>query len=90
MAHDEELIKDLEAKADIVRRNVFTIFDASQMGHAGGTMSLVEIVTALYFHHLKFDPKNCDWPERDRVVLSKAHCCEAIYRTAARLSMPSW
>jgi transketolase len=79
MAHDEKLIKDLEAKADIVRRNVFTIFDASQMGHAGGTMSLVEIVTALYFHHLKFDYKNCDWSERDRVVLSKAHCCEVIY-----------
>ena len=79
MSHSEELIKDLEQRADIVRRNIFTIFDASQMGHAGGTMSLVEIVTALYFHHLKIDPKNCDWPERDRVVLSKAHCCEAIY-----------
>ena len=79
MSHSEELIKDLEKKADIVRRNVFTIFDASRMGHAGGTMSLVEIVTALYFHHLKIDPKNYDWPERDRVVLSKAHCCEAIY-----------
>jgi len=42
-------------------------------------MSLVEIVTALYFHHLKLDSKNCDWPERDRVVLSKAHAAEAIY-----------
>ncbi len=87
MAHDEELIKDLEQKADIVRRNVFTIFDASQMGHAGGTMSLVEIVTALYFHHLKFDPKNCDWPERDRLVLSKAHCCEAIYAILVELGV---
>lgn len=87
MAHDEKLIKDLEAKADIVRRNIFTIFDASQMGHAGGTMSLVEIVTALYFHHLKFDPRNCDWPERDRVVLSKAHCCEAIYAVLAELGV---
>jgi len=35
-------------------------------------MSLVEIVTALYFHHLKIDPNNCDWTERDKVVLSKA------------------
>ena len=42
-------------------------------------MSLVEIVTALYFHHLKLDPNNCDWPERDRLVLSKAHAAEAIY-----------
>jgi transketolase len=42
-------------------------------------MSAVDIVTALYFHHLKLDRKNCDWPERDRVVLSKAHAAEAIY-----------
>ncbi len=79
MAHDDELMKELEEKADLVRRNIFTIFESSQAGHAGGTMSLVELVTALYFHHLKIDPANCDWPERDRVVLSKAHCCEAIY-----------
>ncbi|MCK4273915.1 MAG: transketolase [Dehalococcoidales bacterium] len=87
MAHDEKLISELEEKADIVRRNIFTIFDASQMGHAGGTMSLVEIVTALYFHHLKIDPKNCDWPERDRLVLSKAHCCEAIYAILVELGV---
>ncbi len=87
MAHDEELIRDLEKKANIVRRNIFTIFDASQMGHAGGTMSLVELVTTLYFHHLKIDPQNCDWPERDRVVLSKAHCCEAIYAVLVELGV---
>ncbi len=87
MAHTEDLIRNLEEKADIIRRNIFTIFDASQQGHAGGTMSLVEIVTALYFHHIKFDPKNCDWPERDRVVLSKAHCCEAIYAVLVELGV---
>lgn len=79
MAYDDALIRRLEEKTDIVRKNVFTIFENSQMGHAGGTMSLVEIVTVLYYHHLKFDPKNCDWEERDRLVLSKAHCCEALY-----------
>ena len=42
-------------------------------------MSSVDIVTALYFHHLKLDKNNCDWPERDRVILSKAHAAEAIY-----------
>jgi transketolase len=79
MTHDDQLIKDLEKKAYTLRRDSFAIFGSTQMGHAGGTMSLIEIVTALYFHHMKFDPQNCDWPERDRVVLSKAHCCEAIY-----------
>ena len=79
MAHSEELIRELEKKADVVRKNVLTIFESSQLGHVGGTMSVVDIVTALYFHHMKIDPKNCDWPERDRLVLSKAHSCEAIY-----------
>ena len=79
MAHDPELIQELTDKANLVRRNVLRIFESSRMGHSGGTMSLIEIVTALYFHHLKLDPSNCDWPERDRVVLSKAHAAEAIY-----------
>jgi len=79
MSHSPELIKELEAKADVVRHNIMRIFKASGMGHCGGTMSAVDIVTALYFHHLKVDPTNCDWPERDRVVMSKAHAAEAIY-----------
>lgn len=85
MAHSEELIRELEKKADVVRKNIITIFEASTIGHVGGTMSIVEIVTALYFHHLKLDPNNCDWPERDRVVLSKAHSCEAIYAALAEI-----
>ena len=79
MAHDDKLIKELEEKANIVRHNIFRIFDSSHGGHCGGTMSLIELVTALYFHHLRLEYGNYDWPERDRVILSKAHCCEAIY-----------
>ena len=79
MSHDPEVIQELKDKSDVIRRNILRIFESSHMGHCGGTMSLVEIVTALYFHHLKLDPNNCDWPERDRVVLSKAHAAEAIY-----------
>ena len=79
MAHSPEVIKELTDKTNVIRQNILRIFESSHMGHCGGTMSLVEIVTALYFHHLKLDPKNCDWPERDRVVLSKAHAAEAIY-----------
>lgn len=85
MAHSEELIRELEKKADVVRRNVLTIFENSLLGHVGGTMSVVDIVSALYFHHMKIDPKNCDWPERDRLVLSKAHSCEAIYAVFAEI-----
>ena len=87
MAHDEKLIKDLEKKANQLRRNCFDIFGSTQMGHGGGTMSIIELITALYFHHMKFDPKNTDWPERDRLVLSKAHCCEAIYAALVELGI---
>lgn len=85
MAHSEELIRELEKKADIVRKNIMTIFEGSKIGHVGGTMSVVDIATALYFHHLKLNPKDYDWPERDRVVLSKAHSCEAIYAVLAEV-----
>ena len=67
MAHSEELIRELEKKADVVRKNIITIFEASTIGHVGGTMSIVDIVTALYFHHLKLDLEDCDCPDRDRV-----------------------
>ncbi len=87
MAHDERLIRDLEKKANLLRRDCFEIFESTQMGHAGGTMSIIELITALYFHHMKFDPKNTDWPERDRFVLSKAHCCEAIYAALVELGV---
>ncbi|MFC2021283.1 transketolase [Chloroflexota bacterium] len=79
MAHNDKLINELEEKVNVVVHNIFRIFDSSLSGHCGGTMSMVELVTALYFHHLKLRHGDYDWPERDRVILSKAHCCEAIY-----------
>ena len=77
--HSPELVKELEGKAFDIRRNCVTIFEGSGMGHVGGTMSIVELISALYFHHMRYDPKNPDWEGRDRLVLSKAHCCEALY-----------
>jgi len=79
VTHSEDLIRELEEKANIVHRNVITIFEASKLGHVGGSSSIVEMVTALYFHHMKLNPDDYDWPERDRLILSKAHACEAIY-----------
>ncbi len=87
MAHDDKLINDLVKKSNILRKHTFDIFNKSQQGHVGGTMSSIDIITALYFHHIKFDPKNPDWPERDRVVLSKAHCCESTYAALVELGI---
>jgi len=85
MVHDPKLIKELEEKAFTVRKNCITIFESSRAGHVGGTMSIVELITAFYFHHLRYDPKNPDWEGRDRLILSKAHCCEALYAAFAEI-----
>ncbi|MHA2204162.1 MAG: transketolase, partial [Candidatus Hodarchaeales archaeon] len=65
MVHDPQLVKQLEEKARIIRKNCVQIFEGSRRGHLGGTMSIVDVITALYFHHLKIDPKNPDWSDRD-------------------------
>ncbi len=48
-------------------------------GHPGPALSIVDIVTCLYFQILNIDPDNPKWPDRDRVVLSKGHACPALY-----------
>jgi transketolase len=52
-------------------------------GHPGGSLSSTDIITALYFHKLRHDPKNPQWPDRDRFVLSKGHGCPALYAALA-------
>src|SRR5947199_9343359 len=53
-------------------------------GHPGGSLSVIDILTTLYFGRLRHDAKRPDWPERDRVVLSKGHAVPALYGVLAR------
>ncbi|MFH0793782.1 MAG: transketolase [bacterium] len=53
-------------------------------GHPGGSLSAVEIVTTLYFHKMRHDPKRPDWPERDRFVISKGHAVPILYIALAK------
>jgi len=55
------------------------ILEASGVGHNGGSMSVIEILVALYFKVARVKPEDPDWPERDRIVLSKAHASEGMY-----------
>jgi transketolase len=79
MPHDAQLIQELEGKAKILRRHSIEMMKSAGKGWIGGSFSEAEIVTALFFHHMKHDPKNPNWPNRDRLILSKAHCCEMHY-----------
>lgn len=57
---------------------------AAKAGHPGGSLSAVDMITALYFHVMRIDPQNPRWEDRDRFVLSKGHACPALYAALAR------
>jgi transketolase len=79
MTHDKSLIKFLEEKAKVLRKHTLEMIRSSGIGWLGGSFSEAEIITVLYFHQMKHDPRNPRWMERDRLIVSKAHCCEMVY-----------
>ena len=80
---DEVVINYLRAKCLDVRRDIVEMIYAGGSGHPGGSLSAVEILTALYFHVMRVRPEQPDWPERDRFILSKGHAAPALYAVLA-------
>ncbi len=75
----------LELKKNACKVRMYTIegvFNAKS-GHPGGSLSAADIITYLYFKEMNVDPKNPKDPDRDRFVLSKGHCCPALYGALA-------
>lgn len=66
-----------------IRRHIVTMTANAGSGHPGGSLSAVEIVSALYFSVLRHRPVEPTWPDRDRFVLSKAHACPVLYAALA-------
>lgn len=81
--HHPDLCQQIEKTARRVRRNVFRMLDTARGGHLGGPLSAVDMLCALYFHHMRVDPARPEWKERDRFVLSKGHAAVALYATLA-------
>ncbi len=79
----EELVAELVRKAHGFRRDILEMTYAAGSGHPGGSLSAVDIITVLYFHTMRTDPNNPNWPDRDRFILSKGHCCPALYSVLA-------
>lgn len=75
---------ELARTAARLRLDVVEMIGAENRGHFGGTMSAMDIVTALYFSVMNIDPVQPDWPERDRFILSKGHSGPAQYAAMAR------
>ena len=65
------------------RRNILKMIFEAGSGHPGGSLSEIDILTALYFNVMRVDPSNPRWEGRDRFVLSKAHACPGLYATLA-------
>jgi len=83
MAQISLSIPELEAMAHKIRRHILMMIGKANSGHPGGSLSAVEIVTALYFKVLRHDPQNPKWPERDRFILSKGHAAPVLYAALA-------
>jgi transketolase len=75
----KKTIADLEEKARKLRVSIIRTLHKSQSGHTGGSLSAIDMVTALYFCRMRHDPANPDWADRDRFILSKGHAAPAQY-----------
>ena len=74
---------ELRVIAEGIRLVTLQTFAGAGSGHVGGSMSVIEVLAVLYGSEMRIDPKNPDWPQRDRLVLSKGHAGPALYATLA-------
>ena len=83
MPSEQNKIKELEEKAKLIRRLIIQMISKAGSGHPGGSLSATDLITALFFSVLKYNPKNPQWPDRDRFHMSKGHCCPLWYAVLA-------
>src|SRR5436190_10666862 len=74
---------ELAAICKLMRREVIEMITAAKSGHPGGSLSATEILVTLFYDVMRHDPANPKWKDRDRVILSKGHCCPALYSVMA-------
>ena len=75
--------KELQIKANEVRKGIVTGVHAAKAGHPGGSLSAADIFTYLYFEEMNIDPKDPKKADRDRFVLSKGHTAPGLYSALA-------
>ena len=77
-------MENLSALAYELREDAIDIIMSQKAGHIGGDMSVMEILTELYFEQMNITPENMEDPGRDKFVLSKGHAMEADYAVLAK------
>ena len=83
MSTEPMSVEELEKMAVVIRCDIIDMICTAAAGHPGGSLSAADVVTALYFRVMRIDPKNPDWPDRDRFILSKGHACPVWYAALA-------
>lgn len=73
----------LKNQATRLRCDVVQMIANAGSGHNGGSLSAADVIAYLYFHQMRIDPRRPVWPDRDRFVLSKGHCCPILYAALA-------
>lgn len=76
-------VNELRKMAVNIRKGIIEEVYSGQSGHPGGSLSIADILTVLYFNQLNIDERNPKWEDRDRFVLSKGHCSPALYSCLA-------
>lgn len=79
---DEE-VRSLELTANEIRQSIIEMLVEAGSGHTAGPLDMADIFTLLYFEILKHNPKDPNWSERDRLILSNGHICPVLYATMA-------
>lgn len=83
MALTDKDVQALEKKAEEIRETIIKMLVAAGSGHTAGPLDMADVFTAFYFHILKQDPKNPEWEERDRLILSNGHIVPVRYAAMA-------
>lgn len=76
--------QELRLIANEIREEIIKMLLEAGSGHSAGPLGMADVFTSLYFHILNHDPKNPDWEQRDKVVLSNGHICPVLYATLAK------
>lgn len=80
---DKSKEKELAIIATRVRKDIVEQVYRAKSGHPGGSLSIADVLTVLYFNNMNIDVNNSKWEDRDRFVLSKGHCSPALYGVLA-------
>ncbi|OGG57567.1 transketolase [Candidatus Kaiserbacteria bacterium RIFCSPHIGHO2_01_FULL_55_17] len=83
MAITDAEVKQIEKRAFDIRKTTIEMLAEAKSGHTAGPLGMADIFAALYFHVLKHDPKNSEWEERDRLILSNGHITPVRYAAMA-------